>query len=327
MNVATGAVQGGLGATEAMSSGLTGAGDILGVAHAGLGAVHALPPDPEDTAWGSDRASTTGRGPAALSPRDALAAGQEATLVGKDIAPDVATPGGERAGQREGATGFSELRDEFEGLGEIFHPMTAEEQARLAASQPEPTVLSADRGSYFVRLGDLAPAFRQRAFEHALSHLQHGQFQARAALARLQESFQLIENTQASGQPALDQGTGATDTSPLQGPDASGALAQARGLLQQLHRAYSGLAAGLQGLPPELQQLLGRARHTLCDLYGIVAAAGCAQELPAERLAQSRAAVSQAWQGLERRLEGLQHSPPLGWLVGPFALLPRGQQL
>lgn len=53
-------------------------------------------------------------------------------------------------------------------------------------------MLTADRSSYFVRLGDLAPSFRQRAFEHALSHLQHGQFQARAALAQLEDSFKLV---------------------------------------------------------------------------------------------------------------------------------------
>lgn len=53
-------------------------------------------------------------------------------------------------------------------------------------------MLSADRGSYFVRLGDLTPSFRQRAFEHALSHIQHNQFQARAALAQLQEVLQVV---------------------------------------------------------------------------------------------------------------------------------------
>lgn len=53
-------------------------------------------------------------------------------------------------------------------------------------------MLTADQRSYFVRLGDLAPGFRQRAFEHALSHLQHGQFQARAALAQLEDAFKLV---------------------------------------------------------------------------------------------------------------------------------------
>lgn len=53
-------------------------------------------------------------------------------------------------------------------------------------------MLSADQGSYFVRLGDLAPSFRQRAFEHALSHVQHSQFQARDALAQLQDTFQVV---------------------------------------------------------------------------------------------------------------------------------------
>lgn len=53
-------------------------------------------------------------------------------------------------------------------------------------------MLTADQGSYFVRLGDLAPSFRQRAFEHALSHLQHRQFQARAALAQLDDAFRLV---------------------------------------------------------------------------------------------------------------------------------------
>lgn len=72
------------------------------------------------------------------------------------------------------------------------HPSSS---AQLAASEPEPKVLSADRGSFYVRLGDLAPAFRQRAFEHALSHLQHGQFQVREALAQLRDSCQLVSPT------------------------------------------------------------------------------------------------------------------------------------
>lgn len=118
-------------------------------------------------------------------------------------------------------------QDELAGLGEIFHPMSAEEQgenraggpqlpvgarglsrpvldaprglsaavtasslsAQLAAAQLGPRVHTADQRGYFVRLGDLAPGFRQRAFEHALSHLQHSQFQAREALARLEDSF------------------------------------------------------------------------------------------------------------------------------------------
>lgn len=112
-----------------------------------------------------------------------------------------------------------------------------------------------------------------------------------------------------------------------QGCDAAGALSQACGLIQQLHRAYSGLASGLQGLSPELQQQLGQARHGLCQLYSLMSGARDVRELPAGQLAQSCEAVSQAWQGLERQLEGLQHGPPLGWLVGPFALLGSGQQL
>lgn len=128
--------------------------------------------------------------------------------------------------------GFVMLQDELEGLGDIFHPMDAEEQgeketastpdphqlgpnpckapgtprglsdrvipssfpAQLAASEPGPRVLTADRASYFVRLGDVAPRFRQRAFEHALSHLQHSQFQARATLAQLDDSFGLVRD-------------------------------------------------------------------------------------------------------------------------------------
>lgn len=64
--------------------------------------------------------------------------------------------------------------------------------AQLAASQPGPKVSTADQSSYFVRLGDLSPGFRQRAFEHALSHLQHSQFQVRDALAQLEDSFRLV---------------------------------------------------------------------------------------------------------------------------------------
>lgn len=88
-------------------------------------------------------------------------------------------------------------------------------------------------------------------------------------------------------------------------------------LSRQLHSAYSGLAASLQGLP-EVQQQAGRARHSLCKLYGLVSSAGTG-ELQTEELAQSSAGVVQAWQKLEVLLDKLQQTPPLGWLVGPFA--------
>lgn len=105
------------------------------------------------------------------------------------------------------------------------------------------------------------------------------------------------------------------------------ALSRACSLIQQLHVAYSTLASGLQGLPAELQQRVGEARHSLCELYGLMSSAGSISELPTECLAQSRSAVSQAWQGLEHLLESLQHSPPLSWLMGPFTLHPSAQQL
>nr|XP_042123390.1 perilipin-4 isoform X2 [Peromyscus maniculatus bairdii] len=195
------------------------------------------------------------------------------------------------------AINFAALHDELEGLGDIFQPMTAEEQAQLAALESGPRVLSADRGSYFVRLGDLTPSFRQRAFEHALSHIQHNQFQARAALAQLQEVLQVVP--------------------------ASGAQDRLCTIARQLHAAYSGLAASLQGLP-EVQQQAGLARHSLCKLYGLMSSSS-GGKLQAEQLAQSSAGVVQTWQGLEVLLDRLQQSPPLGWLVGPFALTPGGQ--
>lgn len=64
--------------------------------------------------------------------------------------------------------------------------------AQLAATQPRRREITADQGSYFVRLGDVAPGFRQRAFEHALSHLQHSEFQARDALAQLEDAFREV---------------------------------------------------------------------------------------------------------------------------------------
>lgn len=107
----------------------------------------------------------------------------------------------------------------------------------------------------------------------------------------------------------------------------AGALSRACGLVQQLHVAYSTLASGLQGLPAELQRPVGQARHSLCKLYGVISSAASVEELPAECLARSRESIGQAWQGLEQLLESVQHSPPLGWLVGPFTLHPGGQQL
>lgn len=94
-------------------------------------------------------------------------------------------------------------------------------------------------------------------------------------------------------------------------------------LARQLHAAYSSLAASLQGLP-EVQQQAGQARHSLCKLYGLVSSEA-GSKLQAEELAQSSAAVAQAWQGLEGLLDKLQQSPPLNWLVGPFTSMPCGQ--
>lgn len=94
-------------------------------------------------------------------------------------------------------------------------------------------------------------------------------------------------------------------------------------LAHQLHAAYSSLATSLQGLP-EVQQQAGQARHSLCKLYSLVSSeAGSEQQ--AEELAQSSAAVAQAWQGLEGLLDKLQQSPPVSWLVGPFTSMPCGQ--
>nr|XP_031545536.1 perilipin-4 [Vicugna pacos] len=341
VNVAQVAAQGGLDTWKAVSvdskdavtSGLRRAGDVAqGAVQTGLSTIqHWLPGSQDATSrrLASSRTSDEGGEQTIQSPHEAqscwvstsphsLCEGLDlkgkATASTEDLVSAVMTftqeavPGKEDVGHgatthgHEGAQSFVTLRNELEELGEIFQPMSAEEQARLAVSQPRPRVLTADQGSYFVRLGDLAPGFRQRAFEHALSQLQHGQFQARAVLAQLEDAFVKVV------------------------PDA-GALSKACGLIQQLHVAYSALASGLQGLPAELQQQVGQARRSLCELYSVVSSADCGAELPAERLAQSRRAVVQAWQRLERLLEGVQHSPPLSWLVGPFALQPEGQQL
>ncbi|XP_044773022.1 perilipin-4 isoform X3 [Neomonachus schauinslandi] len=318
MNVAKGAVQTGMdtskailtGTKDAVSTGLTRAGSV---ATGTVQTVQNWLPGTQDSGLPSYSAPDKGGEQTILRPQEALSSGvssaPDTLCTGLDLAREAtavatgthgATLGREDAGH-EGAVSFATLQDELGELGDIFHPMDAGEQARLAASEPEPKVLTADRGSYFVRLGDLAPGFRQRAFEHALSHLQHSQFQARAALAQLEDSFELVPG--------------------------SGALSRACGLIQQLHVAYSTLASGLQGLPSELQQHVGQARHSLCELYGLVSSASSVEELPAQRLAQSRGAVGQAWQKLEQMLESVQHGPPPSWLVGPFALHPAGQQL
>ncbi|KAL6087600.1 hypothetical protein STEG23_011405 [Scotinomys teguina] len=224
------------------------------------------------------------------------------------------------------ATSFAVLHHELEGLGDIFQPMTADELARLAALESGPRVLSADRGSYFVRLGDLTPSFRQRAFEHTLSHIQHNQFQARTALAQLQEVLQVTDMAMEApgGQLCWDQSLSSTvEAAGTHNVRASVAQDRLCTIAHQLHAAYSGLAASLQGLP-EVQQQTGLARHSLCKLYGLVSSES-GGKLQVEQLAQSGASVVQTWQGLEVLLDRLQQSPPLGWLVGPFTLTPGGQ--
>ncbi|CAK7293667.1 PLIN4 [Vulpes lagopus] len=357
LGVAKGTVQTGLdttktvliGTKEAVSTGLTGAGSVT------KGAVQTIQswlPGTQDTVWSgltSYSGPDKGGKQTILRPLEALSSGvasaPDTLCAGLDLAREAtavatftqgASPGREDAGSAattcipEGPMSFAMLGAELGEVGDIFHPMDAKEQAQLAASEPGPKVLTADRGSYFVRLGDLAPGFRQRAFEHALSHLQHGQFQARGALAQLEDSFQVIEKAKQApeDQSWLDQSPSSRleEGIPQEVPD-SGALSRACSLIQQLHVAYSSLASGLQGLPSELQQQVGRARHSLCELYSLVSSASSVEELPAERLAQSRGAVCQAWRELEQLLESVQHGPPLCWLVGPFALHPTGQQL
>ncbi|XP_031204548.1 perilipin-4 isoform X1 [Mastomys coucha] len=248
------------------------------------------------------------------------------TLVSGMASSAYVAPGSvEECGQLA-ATGFATLPDELEGLGEIFQAMTAEEQAQLAVSESGPRVLSTDRGSYYIRLGDLAPSFRQRALEHALSHIQHSQFQARAALAQLQEAFQMTDITMEApgGKLCRDQSLStvveATDSHEMRVSVAQDRLCT---LAHQLHAAYSSLANSLQGLP-EVQQQAGQARHSLCKLYGLVSSEA-GSELQTEQLVQSSAGVVQAWQGLEVLLDKLQQSPPLSWLVGPFTSMPCGQ--
>nr|XP_021549705.1 perilipin-4 [Neomonachus schauinslandi] len=209
MNVAKGAVQTGMdtskailtGTKDAVSTGLTRAGSV---ATGTVQTVQNWLPGTQDSGLPSYSAPDKGGEQTILRPQEALSSGvssaPDTLCTGLDLAREAtavatgthgATLGREDAGH-EGAVSFATLQDELGELGDIFHPMDAGEQARLAASEPEPKVLTADRGSYFVRLGDLAPGFRQRAFEHALSHLQHSQFQARAALAQLEDSFELV---------------------------------------------------------------------------------------------------------------------------------------
>jgi hypothetical protein len=367
VNVAKWAAQGSLdtskavlmGTKDAVSTGLNRVGNLAhGDVQTGLGTIQNWLPGPQDAIAGGltssrapDKKQTLPNPPEALSYEvsrypDTLCAGldvagevttgtkglvsAEATFIqGAELGKEEAGHGA-TARAHEGVQGFVTLRDELEELGEIFQPMSAEEQARLAASQSGPRVLAADQGSYFVRLGDLAPSFRQRAFEHALSHLQHGQFQARAALAQLEDAFRLIEKPQqAPDQQLLPNQDLSSTVEGAGGQEVPGvgALSRACGLVQQLHVAYSTLASGLQGLPAELQRPVGQARHSLCKLYGVISSAASVEELPAECLARSRESIGQAWQGLEQLLESVQHSPPLGWLVGPFTLHPGGQQL
>ncbi|XP_022412845.1 perilipin-4 [Delphinapterus leucas] len=376
VNVANAAAQWGLdtskavltGTKDAMSTGLTRVGNVArGGVQTGLGTIQNWLPVSQDAASGGlatsgapDEGEQTILNPheaqscGVSRPPDTLCArldlaGKATTntkgLVSAEVTftPEAALgkkddvgPGATTCGQ-EGARGFATLRDALEELGEIFQPMSAEEQAQLAASQPRLREATADQSSYFVRLGDLDPSFRQRAFEHALSHLQQGQFQALDVLAQLEDAFWLIEKAQQAPdwQPGAYQGAGAP-APPLQPRSppsfrpqvpAAGALSRVCSLVQQLHVAYSSLASGLQGLPAELRWQLRQARHSLCELHSVVSSAASVAELPAERLAQSRQGVRQAWQGLEQLLESVQHSPPLSWLVGPFALHPNGQQL
>jgi hypothetical protein len=126
VNMATGAMQGGLATTTTMLTGtkdiastmLSGTGALASdTIHTGLSTIQSWFPGTRGTIWG--RAS---------SDRATELCGEQTSPYPHACGLSPLLDGYETAVSTEETTGSALFRDELEGLGEIFHPMNADEQ-------------------------------------------------------------------------------------------------------------------------------------------------------------------------------------------------------
>ncbi|XP_061634559.1 mannose-6-phosphate receptor binding protein 1 isoform X2 [Phyllopteryx taeniolatus] len=213
-------------------------------------------------------------------------------------------------------------------------PLTERELAAVA--EPATYQVSSSSPSYFVRLGNLSAKVQERALQQSLLRAQQARDTARAAVAQMTSTLDLLESARTSMASGGQQIGGAIEQlqqrwtewsqkQPGGGQAASDGsqdeaerlewrvLSMARGLSEQLRSASANVVSSAQGLPGAVQEQLTGARRSADELQASLVDAGAITPLLLER---SRHHLTQSLDGVT---EYLLNNTPLNWLVGPFA--------
>ncbi|XP_061634558.1 mannose-6-phosphate receptor binding protein 1 isoform X1 [Phyllopteryx taeniolatus] len=216
-------------------------------------------------------------------------------------------------------------------------PLTERELAAVA--EPATYQVSSSSPSYFVRLGNLSAKVQERALQQSLLRAQQARDTARAAVAQMTSTLDLLESARTSMASGGQQIGGAIEQlqqrwtewsqkQPGGGQAASDGsqdeaerlewrvLSMARGLSEQLRSASANVVSSAQGLPGAVQEQLTGARRSADELQASLVDAGAITPLLLER---SRHHLTQVQQSLDGVTEYLLNNTPLNWLVGPFA--------
>ncbi|XP_061539421.1 mannose-6-phosphate receptor binding protein 1 isoform X2 [Phycodurus eques] len=216
-------------------------------------------------------------------------------------------------------------------------PLTERELAAVA--EPATYQVSSTSPSYFVRLGNLSAKVQERALQQSLLRAQQARDTARAAVAQMTSTLDLLESARTSMASGGHQIGGAieqlqqrwTEWSQKQpgGGQATSdgsqdeaerlewrVLSMARGLSEQLRSASANVVSSAQGLPGAVQEQLTGARRSADELQASLVDAGAITPLLLER---SRHHLTQVQKSLDGVTEYLLNNTPLNWLVGPFA--------
>ncbi|XP_030229323.1 mannose-6-phosphate receptor binding protein 1 isoform X1 [Gadus morhua] len=307
--------------------------------------------------------SVTGARDAVTGARDAVTGAVMGAVMGGVELTKAAVSGGvstvmsSRLGQMA-SSGVGLALSRSETWVEQNLPLSERELAALA--EPAPGAVSAGvtppaaAASYFVRLGALSTAVRERAMEHSLSRARRARDATYATATQITSTLDLLEGARSTLGTAGLQVAGAPeqllqrlkewkDGQPAPGPggaevevgaqvEAGGegrevgvlgperlegrALAMVHGLTDQLQAACSGVVSSAQGLPANIQAQLDSARQSAADLRSSL---GSSSTLTPLLLEQCRSNLTKVQQSVDGVMDYLIHNTPLNWLVGPFA--------
>uniref|UniRef100_A0A8C4ZS34 Perilipin n=1 Tax=Gadus morhua TaxID=8049 RepID=A0A8C4ZS34_GADMO len=273
--------------------------------------------------------SVTGARDAVTGARDAVTGAVMGAVMGGVELTKAAVSGGvstvmsSRLGQMA-SSGVGLALSRSETWVEQNLPLSERELAALA--EPAPGAVSAGvtppaaAASYFVRLGALSTAVRERAMEHSLSRARRARDATYATATQITSTLDLLEGARSTlGTAGLQVEAGGEGREVgVLGPERleGRALAMVHGLTDQLQAACSGVVSSAQGLPANIQAQLDSARQSAADLRSSL---GSSSTLTPLLLEQCRSNLTKVQQSVDGVMDYLIHNTPLNWLVGPFA--------